>query len=152
MIAPHPFRAPTVFRNGCCLDCGAYEEDGAHTAGSRSAVHHIDGDPTNNYPRNLRLVPIAENIGACDTCDRPYDNGSRLDHCGDCGNCYDHCACDCDHEHVETEDVADGVVGNGAAHVLAAHCADCGAALVDDGEMDDDGVYRPSWSILEGPA
>lgn len=134
MIAPHPFRPPTVFRNGCCIDCGAYEEDGAHTAGSRSAVHHIDGDPTNNDPRNLRLVPIAENIEPDST--GGWDGSAYID--------------GCEHEHVETEDVADGVVGNGAAHILTAHCADCGAALVDDGEMDDDGTYRPSWSILGG--
>lgn len=55
MTAPHPFRHPWP-RNDRCLDCGEYEEDGPHIA---MAVHHIDGDPTNNDPENVRLVPIA---------------------------------------------------------------------------------------------
>lgn len=28
---------------------------------ARMAVDHIDGDPTNNDPDNLRFVPLAEN-------------------------------------------------------------------------------------------
>jgi hypothetical protein len=31
--------------------------------------------------------------GHCDVCDEPHDNGSGIDHCGECGNCYDHCSC-----------------------------------------------------------
>jgi hypothetical protein len=35
----------------------------ANTARQHMAVHHIDGDPTNNEMANLRLVPITQ-IGA----------------------------------------------------------------------------------------
>lgn len=31
-IAAHPYRHPAASRNGPCLDCGAYEEDGPHAA------------------------------------------------------------------------------------------------------------------------
>jgi len=29
--------------------------------------------------------------GECDTCGIAYDPGSQLDHCGKCGNCWNHC-------------------------------------------------------------
>ncbi len=29
----------------------------------RHALHHIDGDPTNNTPSNLRVVTISDNMG-----------------------------------------------------------------------------------------
>jgi predicted RNA-binding Zn-ribbon protein involved in translation (DUF1610 family) len=35
----------------------------------------------------------ADEIGSCDVCGRPHENGSNLDHCPECGNCYDHCGC-----------------------------------------------------------
>ena len=33
-------------------------------------------------------------IGQCDACGAPHDNGSRLDHCAEYGNCVDHWACE----------------------------------------------------------
>ncbi len=32
--------------------------------------------------------------GTCDHCDTHFDVGSRHDHCGDCGQCFEHCECD----------------------------------------------------------
>ncbi len=40
-------------------------------------------------------------IGQGDECGAPHDNGSRLDHCAECGNCFDHCACETVHEAAE---------------------------------------------------
>jgi hypothetical protein len=31
--------------------------------------------------------------GSCDTCGKPHENASNIDHCPDCGNCYKHCLC-----------------------------------------------------------
>ena len=42
-------------------------------------AYKLEGDP--------------ELIGTCDECGLEYDIGSRLDHCGDCGMCWVHCAC-----------------------------------------------------------
>jgi hypothetical protein len=32
-------------------------------------------------------------MGACDECGAPHENGSQIDHCAVCGNCWTHCAC-----------------------------------------------------------
>ena len=61
-------------------------------------------------------------IGTCQECGEPTDDG------------FGFCPSDCSHEHVDSEDVADGVVGNGAAHVWVHDCADCGAEVVPYGE------------------
>jgi len=45
---------------------------------------------------------------------------------------------DCDHEMVDTDDIADGVVGGGVAHVYQSICRRCGAELVLS-EPDEDG-------------
>ena len=31
--------------------------------------------------------------GHCDICNEPHQNSSILDHCAECGNCFDHCEC-----------------------------------------------------------
>jgi hypothetical protein len=35
----------------------------AYAAGDRTVVHHVDGDPNNHDPANLRIVPTDENRG-----------------------------------------------------------------------------------------
>ena len=30
-------------------------------------------------------------LGTCDKCATTYDIGSQLDHCTECGTCWDHC-------------------------------------------------------------
>ena len=40
-------------------------------------------------------------IGRCYECGVLHDNGSRLDHCAICGNCFDHCVCETDREEAE---------------------------------------------------
>ena len=32
-------------------------------------------------------------IGTCDYCGKQHANGSNLDHCAECGQCFDHCEC-----------------------------------------------------------
>jgi hypothetical protein len=41
----------------------------------------------------IKAAAGADNIGHCDVCGAPHDNGSQLDHCAECGNCFAHCAC-----------------------------------------------------------
>ena len=40
-------------------------------------------------------------IGQCDDCGAPHDNGSRFEHCAECGNCFDHCMCETVREEAE---------------------------------------------------
>ena len=35
--------------------------------------------------------PRASESGECDQCFTTYDIGSQLDHCAECGTCWDHC-------------------------------------------------------------
>ena len=58
----------------------------------------------------------------------------------------------CPHENIDHEDIADGVVGNGAAHVWAHTCTDCKAEVVEEyGEWtladppDPPGAGRDPW-------
>lgn len=53
-----------------------------------------------------------EEIGFCDTCDEPHENGSSLDHCRECGNCWEHCECSPKRtvESNEEEDVLAGLI------------------------------------------
>jgi hypothetical protein len=32
-------------------------------------------------------------MGYCDVCGSVHDNGSQIDHCAECGNCWEHCSC-----------------------------------------------------------
>ena len=34
-----------------------------------------------------------EEMGSCDVCDEPHENGNAIDHCAVCGNCWLHCSC-----------------------------------------------------------
>ena len=34
-----------------------------------------------------------DDTGYCDVCNELHQNASSLDHCPDCGNCFDHCTC-----------------------------------------------------------
>lgn len=72
---------------------------------------------------------------------------TRTDPCAECG-AYEEDGSHirpnpCEHEHVET-----GAAPFGAETALTHRCADCGAALANDGYLDDDGQYRPSWAVL----
>lgn len=60
----------------------------------------------------------------CPDCDERVDDGFSF-----------HTSC-CGHEDVESSDEADGVIGNGAAHVWISYCHACGATVVptEDGE------------------
>ena len=33
----------------------------------------------------------ASELGTCDKCEATYDVGSQVDHCADCGTCWNHC-------------------------------------------------------------
>lgn len=35
-----------------------------------------------------------EDHGCCDTCKQPHHTAEINDHCGECGQCFDHCSCD----------------------------------------------------------
>jgi hypothetical protein len=37
------------------------------------------------------LVTEAVLVGDCDYCATTYDTSSRIDHCADCGTCWEHC-------------------------------------------------------------
>ena len=37
------------------------------------------------------LLDYDNETGACDKCATTYDIGSQLDHCTECGTCWDHC-------------------------------------------------------------
>jgi hypothetical protein len=34
---------------------------------------------------------VASELGECDQCFTTYEIGSQLDHCSECGTCWDHC-------------------------------------------------------------
>jgi len=41
----------------------------------------------------LELLPheTDESMGTCDVCQAEYETGSQIDHCGECGTCWNHC-------------------------------------------------------------
>ena len=53
---------------------------------------------------------VRADIGQCADCGAPHDKGSRLDHCAECGNCFDHCACETVREEADRaeRDAAEG--------------------------------------------
>jgi len=54
-ISPRRFHDPRTGISGCIwtIHVGV-------TRAENTAVHHIDGDPTNNNPHNLRLAPLRQ--------------------------------------------------------------------------------------------
>ena len=38
-------------------------------------------------------LQYGDDYGECDYCDIVFEVGNQLDHCRECGSCWDHCSC-----------------------------------------------------------
>lgn len=58
----------------------------------------IDDDTLNELTHHvadvLDTIDLDGLTGECDDCDTKYVPSSTMDHCGECGCCFDHCKCE----------------------------------------------------------
>jgi hypothetical protein len=80
--------------DGCENPRGSLEDDGSCDFCPGTADEVVDWPGgTQHVCTSCRDTADEDEVGTCDHCDATYDIGSRADHCGDCGTCWDHCDC-----------------------------------------------------------
>ena len=63
----------------------------SHEDLAQSIKNHLEGQYLGNESDTMLLRPDDPEIGTCDECHAPHENGAN-DHCTECGNCSEHCA------------------------------------------------------------